>query len=70
MLKPTFSKQRPTRAGHYLCWRKDFQSKPELVEIHHFNKTLWYNGYMSHFPLKRLEKTALFSEAVRLDDVA
>lgn len=69
MLKPTFSKDRPTRTGFFLAWRKSFQARPEFVEIRMFDKKLWYTGHISNFPLSKLEKNVLFSEAVTLGDV-
>ena len=66
MLHPTFSKQRPTRAGYYLCWRKAYQSKPEVVEIRVQDKKLWYFGHITSIPLSKLERDAEFSEAINL----
>lgn len=68
MLKPTFSKDRPTRVGYYLCWRVNYNSKPEVVEIRVSNKKLWYFGHITSIPLSKLERSALFSEAINLYD--
>jgi hypothetical protein len=68
MLKPTFSKQRPTRAGFYLCWRVAYQPKPEVVEIRVFDKKLWYFGHITSMPLSKIERSALFSEAIQLKE--
>jgi len=66
MLKPTFSKQRPTRPGYYLAWRKDYNQRPEFIEVRLENGELWYGGHISHFPLAKVEKNVLFSEAINL----
>jgi hypothetical protein len=68
MLKPTFSKDRPSRAGYYLCWRVDYQSKPEVAEIRVLDKKLWYIGHITSIPLSKLERSAKFSERISLGD--
>ena len=50
---------RPTTPGIYLCQRST-AVRAELVEIRRENEELWYYGYISMFPLQKLEDTSQF----------
>lgn len=57
---------KPKLVGDYLCIRPG-SAHPEFCRIRLEGRELWYIGHITSAPLSKIEKEALFSDAIELD---